>query len=540
MRKLKKACLTSLMSLAVLASIPAFSADYINAEGFADANGISHQWFPIQKMLIMRKGINSIKFRIGDPTATANNKVIQLSGAPKIQNNMIYVPADALQGIFSGATTNIKNSQSNLVKPPTALPTAPKATPQPVQQPAQQPVAVPVKAPVAQVQPAEAPVQQTAPVQPPSADSSAILIALRHSLREDHTRVVLEFNNPVTYKSDFKNGVYRLTLSGCKNLIPTKRTDPKGRDIEKFDLNSGPNREGLILTCVLTQTDKAPYIETVADPFRMIICFPIGAPKPPEVATATTPIAPPQISLSNDSAPVAAKPVEQEKAPEINIEVPLEPLTNKNFLGRTIIIDAGHGGIDTGFEFEGRPSEKVINLETAKFLKAELEKAGFKAVLIRSTDVNMSYSQRLSLANKNGGDLFISIHTGGSKDITKNGVACYTFTNEGIYHDSNAQGAVYDAVFQEWLKNTRFDLAEFLAKKINTRLVKHLLTESRGVKKSPLLPLKFIMNPAVLVEIGMLSDKVEGKNLISDKYRQAIAKSITNSVIDFFNGIEMK
>ena len=47
------------------------------------------------------------------------------------------------------------------------------------------------------------------------------------------------------------------------------------------------------------------------------------------------------------------------------------------------------------------------------------------------------------------------------------------------------------------------------------------------------------MNPAVLVEVGMLSDKVEGKNLISDKYRQAIAKSITNAVIDFFNGIEL-
>ena len=542
MRKINKACLTGLMSLAVLAAIPAFSADYISAEGFADANGISHQWFPIQKMLIMRKGLNSIKFKIGDPTATANNKVIQLSGAPKIQNNMIYVPADALQNIFSGTTAKVSNSQSNLVKPPTALPTTKPAqvAEQPVQQPVQQTAPVQAKPPVAQVQttPEVAP---QAPIQPAFSDSNAILIALRHSLREDHTRVVLEFNSPVTYKSDFKNGVYRLTLSGCKNLIPTKRTNPKGRDIETFDINSGPNREGLILTSVLTQKDKAPYIETVADPFRMIVCFPIGTPKPEEVvATATAPVAPPTITLSSDPTSAAVKPVEQEKAPEINIEVPLETLNNKNFLGRTIIIDAGHGGIDTGFEYEGRPAEKVINLETAKHLKVELEKAGFRAALIRSTDVNISYSQRLSMANKNGGDLFISIHTGGSKDLSKNGVACYTFTNEGIYHDSNSQGANYDAVFEEWLKNTRFDLADFLAKKINARLVKHLQTESRGIKKSPMLPLKFIMNPAVLVEVGMLSDKVEGKNLISDKYRQAIAKSITNAVIDFFNGIEMK
>ena len=530
----------TLMGLTMSAVIPAFAAEYINAESFAEANGISHQWFPIQKMLIMRKGLNSIKFRVGETTAIANEKEIKLSGSPRIQNNLIYIPADSLQGVFSGTKPvptvqmtpvqmkpvqpnnnyNFQSQYNNPIKPAVQTPTPPPAQPQ--------------------IQPEEP--QNTFNQQ--VGDSESILIALRHSLREDHTRVVLEFSNPVSFKSDFKNGIYRLTITGCKNLIPTKRTDPVGRDISKLDINSGANREGLILTFTLTQKTKTPTIETVADPFRMIVELPMGEALPENTtATATASITPPIIktdTTAEEKPAVAAKPVEMEKPPEINIEVPLENLQNKSFLGRTIVIDPGHGGSDNGYEFPGRPAEKQINLETAKLLKEELEKAGFKAVLLRSDDRTMNYSQRLSLANKNGGDLHISIHTGGSNDELKHGVACFVFSDKGLYFDNGIQGANYDNVFAEWLKTTRFDLAEFLAKKINNRLTRHLQIDSRGVNKSPLLPLKFIMNPAVLVEIGMLSDKVEGKNLISDKYKQAIAKSITNGVIDFFNGIELK
>ena len=532
---MKNKIVYTLMGLTLSTMLPAFAAEYINAESFAEANGISHQWFPIQKMLIMRKGLNSIKYRVGENTAIANEKEIKLSATPRIQNNMIYVPADSVQGVFSGTKSvptvqmtpvqqsNNYNFQNQYNNPP--KPMVPPPNP-PIQQ---------------QIQPVENQNNYNQPIQ----DSEAILIALRHSLREDHTRVVLEFSNPVTYKSDFKNGVYRLTISGCKNLIPTKRTDPVGRDISKLDINSGNNREGLILTFALTQKEKAPTIETVADPFRMIVEVPSGTPLP-EPASATAAITPPVIKTETTeekpatAASAPAKPAEMEKPPEINIEVQIDTLQNKSFLGRTIVIDPGHGGSDNGFEFPGRPAEKTINLETAKYLKEELEKAGFKAVLLRNDDRTMNYTQRLSLANKNGGDLHISIHTGGSNDNLKHGIACFTFTEKGLYYDNGIQGANYDNVFAEWLKSTRFDLAEFLAKKINNRLTKHLQVESRGVIKSPLLPLKFIMNPAVLVEIGMLSDKVEGKNLISDKYKQAIAKSITNGVIDFFNGIELK
>ena len=536
MRKSKIKYLGYLLLLSLTSASSVFAVDYINAENFADANGISHQWFPIQKMLIMRKGLNSIKFKIGESTAKANDKDIRLSGAPRIQNNSIYVPADSLQSVFAGSKsvpvvqmTPVKPNQTNQETNNYGFPNN------------QRPIAVtPVNPPQVQTVPVSTPENMTQ-----KQDNEAILIALRHSEREDHTRVVLEFSNNVTYKSDFKNGIYRLTISGCKNLIPTKRTNPVGRDIAKLDLNSGANREGLILTFTLNQKEKTPNIETVADPFRMIIELPLGVPAVNQVASVTTPSTPPnpqQETVEKKVESKVVKPPEMEKPPEINIEVPMETLQNKSFLGRTIVIDPGHGGSDTGFEVAGRPPEKTINLETARLLKSELEKAGFRAILLRNDDVNLTYSQRLSMANKSGGDLHIAIHTGGSIDSLKHGVACYTFTDKGTWHNDDSKNNIlnYDDVFNEWIKNTRFDLSEFLARKINTRLTKHLPTDSRGIVKSPLLPLKFIMNPAVLVEVGMLSDKTEGKNLISDKYKQAIAKSITNAVIDFFNGIELK
>ncbi|HMM59107.1 MAG TPA: hypothetical protein PKC25_03135, partial [Candidatus Rifleibacterium sp.] len=154
--------------------------------------------------------------------------------------------------------------------------------------------------------------------------TESVLLALRHSVREDHTRVVLEFTSPITYRTEFKDGVFRLTIVGCRNLIPTKRTNPAGRDVTRLDINSGADRKGLVLNFSLPQKEKAPTIETVASPFRMIVTLPTP-PNLLQVATATAQIATPAVQLPPvkvASASVQApEPPKAEVAPEINIEV---------------------------------------------------------------------------------------------------------------------------------------------------------------------------------------------------------------------------
>lgn len=491
---------------------------YISARSFAESQGIAYQWFPIQKILVMRKGLKSVKLTVNETTAFVDDVQVPMPAPARIVDGQIMVPATAMTRFFQvGATRPVRQNNA----PP----------------PQQPPVEISPDTEASELSPiAETPV----PVQQPrisvESGDEAVLVALRHSSREDHTRIVLEFSEQITYRSEFKDGLYRLNIMGCRNLIPTKRTNPVGRDIAKLDINSGPDRKGLVLTFQLNQKVKQPTVETVGSPFRMIIVF--AAPEGTLVATATLALqASAPASLAQTAPPKVQATAKMESAPEISIDVPAAQLSNPSFAGRTIVIDPGHGGSDKGFVYPGRPEEKVITLAIAQHLKTSLEATGFKAVLTRNNDSEMNHQQRIAFANRNGGDLYISIHVGGSNDSSKAGFAVFSYSKEGTSIEEKAQGLSTGAIYNEWLKNTRFDLGSFLARKVNDRLNQHLKAESRGVKELPVLPLKFIMNPAIIVETGMLSDKTEGKNLISENYRKAIAQSITNAVVDFFNGI---
>lgn len=499
--------------------------DFIFARDFAQNNGISFQWFPIQRMMVMRRGLQSVKITIDNTTAIVNGQNLSMNAAPIIKDNMVMASARALQFFFPG--TKIPDSQQNETtsdsQPESSAPNLPTLANKPPVLPGQTPIAT-----------------QPSQQQPSHANDEAVLVALRHSRRDDHTRVVLEFNNIVTYSGNLQGNIYKLTISGCRNLIPTRRTNPVGRDISKLDINSGPDRKGLILTFALPQPDKTPIIETVLDPFRMIVSFsaPDGSIMEEENAETTSTSGESQANDQQQQTQPTAQP-SIEQAPDINIEVPEAKIINENFLGRTIVIDPGHGGTDRGFIFGTRPAEKEINLDVALKLKSKLEKLGLNAVLTRDNDINLSQNQRLSIANRHGADLFISIHTGGSRDKFKGGFACYVYSPEGTVNKSDISGLTQAAIYNEWLENTRFDLAKFLAQKVEQRLKNHITSDSRGVISMPVLPLKFVVNPAILVEVGMLSDETGGKNLISPNYRTALAHSIANAVVDFFNSIKI-
>ena len=507
-KKLQTGLLLSLI-LSILLSQTVIGQDgFISARKFAESQNIAYQWFPIQKMLVMRKGLKSVKVVVNKLEAKAGGKTIYLPAAPIIRDGQVMVPATALVKIFSGdleafskPPANMQTQNQNQLnnQPPDIKPPA---------QPAPKP-RVPVS-------------------------DKAILVALRHSVREDHTRVVLEFNKVVTFKGSLKDNTYKLKINGCKNLIPRRRSNPVGRDIKKLNINSGPNREGLILTFKLAQTKNIPRIETVSNPFRMIVYFYDSSQKTSQ-ATATR-----QISSLPEKKQESKKVVPKEEAPEINIEVPLASLNKEEFKNRTIVIDAGHGGEDSGFTYPGRIPEKEITLSIADKLAEALKEAGLNAVLIRNKDISLSHSQRISLANRYGADLFVSIHVGGSSSPDKSGVATFIYDKAGTYISENSKPLSENTIYKEWLKNTRFDLANFLARQVNQQLVKNLKVKDRGIKKMPLLPLKYIMNPSILVEVGMLSEQTEGKNLLSKNYHQAIARSIANGIVGFFNGIVIK
>ena len=93
-----------------------------------------------------------------------------------------------------------------------------------------------------------------------------------------------------------------------------------------------------------------------------------------------------------------------------------------------IVVDAGHGGKDTGTVSARGMKEKRVNLEVAQKVKERLEAAGLEVLMTRNADVFIPLSERAAIANKNGADLFISIHANASSSRSLDGFEVYTLS----------------------------------------------------------------------------------------------------------------
>ncbi len=516
------------------------SRGFINAREFAESQGIAYQWFPMQKMLVLTKGTRLMRLVVDQTQAVVDNQPFTLPSAPRLEDGQVMVPARSIIQVFGVAST----------QPPPPGPIAPPPPP-------------PGPPPATIIDPGPPPAAPPAgPEAGPEAGTGAILVTARHSIREDHTRVVLEFDGNVSFTTETPGpGKFKLRINGCRNLIPTKRSNPVGRDLKGVSYNSGPNRQGLVVNFDLHEGGKPPTIETVGNPFRMILSFygPAGATPAsatPAIATGTTPVAAvasaapamPKTAIASSvpslvTAPsqlTALSPQAPKPLPEISIDVPLATLSRSIFQGRAIIIEPAHGGNDKGATVPGLPSEKEITLAIGLELQRTLRKMGFSAFLLRSGDTDIPADRRQAAINKAGGDLFVSLHVGASADEGQEGAACFWYDPKGINLEVDTGGKLSpQLVFTEWAQTTRFDLARFLGQKIRDRLVSHLGAKDRGALGLPLLPLQFLIYPGVTIEVGMLSHPQEGPRLATKGYQEAAAKAIANGIVDFFNGIRL-
>jgi len=538
---------------------------FISAREFAESQGISYKWHPLQKTLVLSRGKRSMKLTVDKTDAEVDGQAFTLPSSPKLEDGQVMVPARSVINIFgSSNVASVQNpatiNQESNLGPETPAKESPEEPPSPT------PVLIaPSK-------------RETSPTtdneEETSDDNETKLVTVRHSPRDDQTRVVLEFDGPVSFSNETPaKNKFKLRIDGCKNLIPTKRSNPSGREIKNVTFNSGPNRQGLVVSFELTEGSTPPAIETVSNPYRIVLTFLASKGKLPTASatlkiktasetaaiksisatsTATLPIktvASSTTSSLSPTSPTAKSPnisqppsIVAEAPPEIKIDVPLASLSRSIFLGRIIVVDPGHGGQDSGVTVPGDNSqpEKQITLNIALKLRQILKKMGFKVVLLRSQDVDLPQNERLALANRAGGDLLISIHVGGSLDETVEGTACYSFDTTGINFDIETGSKLSpQLVFSEWCQNSRFDLSKFLAENIKNRMVQHLSLKDRGTRTLPLLPLRFLISPAVVLEVGMLSNTQEAKKLSSNGFQEAIARAIANGVVKFFDGIRI-
>jgi N-acetylmuramoyl-L-alanine amidase len=221
-------------------------------------------------------------------------------------------------------------------------------------------------------------------------------------------------------------------------------------------------------------------------------------------------------------------------------------------IGR-IVVDAGHGGHDSGTLGPGGIQEKDVVLDVALRLGKLLhQRMGADVIYTRDDDTFVPLEQRTAIANKAQADLFISVHANSSSDPTARGVETYYLnftTSPDALEVAARENAVSDESIHELsglvkkitLKDKIDESREFAAD-VDTALYAGLERgnpglRDRGVKKAPFVVLIGANMPSVLAEISFLTNSDDATQLRDPEYRERIAESLYRGVARYVNGL---
>ncbi|NFG62913.1 N-acetylmuramoyl-L-alanine amidase [Clostridium sp. CMCC3677] len=232
---------------------------------------------------------------------------------------------------------------------------------------------------------------------------------------------------------------------------------------------------------------------------------------------------------------------ESNKYNDKNKDKDMKKDNDKNSEEKTIVIDAGHDyGKDYGSEnkIDGTTySETDLNIQVASKLKSELEDRGFNVIMTRKAKERPSYgsltaslSHKTDTANDENADFFISIHHNSAVETAK-GVETYYST------------APKDDKYGGNLDYNRLEKSKKMAKVINDSIVKVIDTKNRGAKSDSERTLFVLRNtnmPAVLVEVGFITNTEEAERCADSYYQKKVAKAIAEAIDENFNIISNK
>jgi len=169
-----------------------------------------------------------------------------------------------------------------------------------------------------------------------------------------------------------------------------------------------------------------------------------------------------------------------------------------------IVIDAGHGGHDQGGMPGQRIAEKGYALDVAKRLDGVLRRAGFRTVMTRKGDYFVPLSDRCKISNAQSKAVFVSIHFNGAPNPDAYGIEMYCYRGR-------ESAALADRIYRQLLASTG--------------------APGRGVKSRSLYVLSHARFPAVLCELGFLTNRGEARRISSSSYRQKLAEAVGAAVI---------
>jgi len=212
---------------------------------------------------------------------------------------------------------------------------------------------------------------------------------------------------------------------------------------------------------------------------------------------------------------------------------------------RTIAIDPGHGGDDEGVKIPEGAKEKDLTLAIARRFKGAIEaRLGLRVLLTRDDDRSVPVDERTSVANNNKADLFVSLHVNGSMRPATQGASVYiaAFDRDAAQAAANHGervptfgGGSREIELVPWdLAQTRhLDQSSAFADMLEAALRGHVPLAAKPVDRAPLRVLESANMPAILVEMGYLTNPEQAKTIPSDAFQNAVVQALFEAVVKY-------
>ncbi|NLG08659.1 MAG: hypothetical protein GX560_05325 [Deinococcales bacterium] len=215
---------------------------------------------------------------------------------------------------------------------------------------------------------------------------------------------------------------------------------------------------------------------------------------------------------------------------------------------QVVVIDAGHGGHDPGASSR-YATEKWVVLSVALKLKALLEREGIEVILTRGDDTFLTLQQR-SLFSSSDRNVFVSIHANAAHSASAHGIETFVFgepLEPGMIERAireNGGGAEGEALTAEArrvatdlagdiLREAQLNFSRSLAESVQRHLVSATGAADRGVRSNLFYVIRNARIPAILVELGFVSNPEEGRKLATEAYQQTLARALADGVLEF-------
>jgi N-acetylmuramoyl-L-alanine amidase len=244
---------------------------------------------------------------------------------------------------------------------------------------------------------------------------------------------------------------------------------------------------------------------------------------------------------------VPGTPPQQPAPPPPPEQPPLLDLVPSGTL-RTIVIDPGHGGDEQGAKGRDGTLEKDVTLAVARRLKSALEaRLGLRVILTRDGDQTVGLDERAAVANNNKADLFLSLHANASVRPSAEGAEIFYLSLDeyGDQAQRVAQGESealpvfgggtrdIEVILWEMAQARYIEQSAVLAQNVEAAMRERVPMSPRAIQQAPFRVLVGANMPAVLVEMGFISNPDQEKQLASDAFQNSLVQAFVDSIIRF-------